>query len=178
MNELKKVDENNTEVLIKLLENTDDKERRKARKSLVNMGKKAVLPLSLVMENSNVYKARWEAAKALGEICDPRSIPSLVKALNDKESDVAWLAAKALQKFKKAAWPELLNSLVNQGAVSVPLRRGAHHIFHKQHSKGFSDLLDDLKKSLENDTVPESIPVAAYKLLSSMHEREAGKKSH
>ena len=172
MSTLKKEEDTNPEVLIKLLENSDDKVRNKARKSLVKIGEKAVLPLSLVLQNSNIYKARWEAAKALGEICDPISIPSLVKALNDNESDVAWLAAKTLQTFKKAAWPELLKSLTNQGVLPVSLRRGAHHILSKQHSKRFSDLLEELKKSLEIDSVPESIHLAAYKLLRSMQERK------
>lgn len=154
--------------LVILLENEDDKVRTRARKSLVTIGKKAVLPLSLVLENSKIYKARWEAAKALSEISDLKSIPTLVKALEDPESDVAWLAAKTLEKFRKAAWPELLRALVSHGSESVLLQHGAHHILRKQKAEGFNDLLDILRTALETGSVPESISPAAHNILERM----------
>lgn len=160
-----------TQSLVNLLENEDDKVRTKARKSLVTIGKQAVSSLSLVLENSKIYKARWEAAKALGEIGDLKSIPVLVKALEDPESDVAWLAAKALEKFRKAAWPELLRALVDHGAESVLLQHGAHHILRKQKMEGYNDLLDILRTALETGSVPESIPPAAYKILERMKKQ-------
>jgi HEAT repeat protein len=150
-----------TQSLVNLLENDDEKVRTRARKSLVTIGKKAVPSLSLVLENSKVYKARWEAAKALSEIGDLKSIPTLVKALEDPESDVAWLAAKALEKFRKATWPVLLRALVEHGSKSVLLQHGAHHILRKQKVEGYNDLLDILRTSLETGSVPESISPAA-----------------
>ncbi len=164
------LNQKNIESLLILLESKDDKVRREARESLVAMSKQAVSPLSSVLENSKVYKARWEAAKALGAIGDSKAIPSLVKALDDPESDVAWLAAEALKKFRKAAWPELLRALVNQGTDSALLRHGAHHIFRKQKEDGFNFLLSDLRKALASNSVPESTPLAAYKFLKSMNE--------
>ena len=154
--------------LVNLLENEDDKVRTKARKSLMSIGKQAVLPLSQVLENSKIYKARWEAAKALSEIGDIKSIPTFVKALEDQESDVAWLAAKALEKFQKAAWPELLRALVSHGSESVLLQHGAHHVFRKQKMAGFNDLLDILLKTMETGSVPESISPAANNILERM----------
>ena len=154
--------------LVLLLENEDEKVRTRARKSLVILGKKSVLPLSLVLENSKTYKARWEAAKALSEISDLKSIPILVKALEDPESDVAWLAAKTLEKFRKAAWPELLRALVNHGSESVLLQHGAHHILRKQKAEGFNDLLDILRTALETGSVPETISPAANNILERM----------
>jgi len=158
--------------LVILLENEDEKVRAKARKSLITIGKPAVSPLSLVLENSKVYKARWEAAKALSEIGDLKSIPTLVKALEDSESDVAWLAAKALVKFRKAAWPELLRTLVNRGSESVLLQHGAHHVLRKQKAAGFDDLLDILRTALEVGSVAESIPIAAYKILEKIRTQQ------
>lgn len=160
-----------TQSLVNLLENEDIKVRTRARKSLVTIGKPAVPSLSLVLENSKIYKARWEAAKALSEIGDLKSIPTLVKALEDPESDVAWLAAKSLEKFRKAAWPELLRALVNHGSESVLLQRGAHHIFRKQKMEGFNDLLDILRTSLETASVPESISLAANEILERMKKQ-------
>jgi hypothetical protein len=92
----------------------------------------------------------------------------LVKALEDPESDVAWLAAKALEKFRKAAWPELLHMLVKRGSESVLLQHGAHHILRKQKVEGFNDLLDILRTALESGSVPESISPAAQNILEKM----------
>jgi len=157
--------------LINQLESEDEKVRIRARKSLVTIGKQAVSPLSLVLENSKIHKARLEAAKALNEISDLKSIPTLVKALEDPESDVAWLAAKTLEKFRKASWPVLLQALVDHGSKSVLLQRGAHHILRKQKVEGYNDLLDLLRTSLESGSVPESISPAAYNLLERMKKQ-------
>lgn len=157
-----------TQSLVNLLGSDDEKVRTKARKSLVNIGKQAVPSLSVVLENSKIYKARWEAAKALSEIGDIKSIPTLVKALEDPETDVAWLAAKALEKFKKAAWPVLLRTLVEHGSKSVSLQHGAHHILRKQKVEGYNDLLDILRTSLETGSATESISPAAYNILERM----------
>ena len=157
--------------LIKLLESEDEKVRLRARKSLVTIGKQAVPALLPVLEDSKIYKARWEAAKALNEIGDLKSIPVLVKALEDPKSDVAWLAAKTLEKFRKAAWSELLHALVDHGSESVALQHGAHHILRKQKVEGYNDLLDTLLKSLESGTISESISPAAYQLLERMKKK-------
>lgn len=157
--------------LVNQLENEDIKVRTRARKSLVTIGKQAVPSLSLVLENSKIYKARWEAAKALSEISDLKSIPTLVKALEDQENDVAWLAAKTLEKFRKAAWPELLRALVNRGSESVSLQHGAHHIFRKQKMEGYNELLEELRTSLESGATPESISPAAHHMLERMKKQ-------
>ncbi len=156
--------------ILNLLESKDGKVRKKARKSLVAIGKPAVPYLSGILVNSKVYKARWEAAKALGAIVDVKAIPSLVKALEDTESDVAWLAAEALEKYKKAAWPELLNALIERGADSITLRHGAHHVLRKQQKKGFNDLLKTLRKALESNAVPVNTPIAASNILNKLTE--------
>ncbi len=163
--------DNNIRNLINLLENSDDKVRTKARKSLVIIGKPVVSSLAEVLQNSKVYKARWEAAKALGAIGDAKAIPALVKALEDPESDVVWLAAEALEKFRKVAWRELLSALISSGSESVTLRNASHHVFRKQKEKGFDDLLEALRKALKSGAVPESTPVAASNILEKMRER-------
>jgi HEAT repeat protein len=160
--------DNDIRNLVNLLESSDDKVRRKARKSLVTLGKPAVSFLSGTLQSSKVYKARWEAAKALGAIGNVKAIPSLVKALEDPETDVVWLAAEALKKFRKVAWKELLNALVQRGAESVILRNGAHHVLRNQKEKGFNDLLDDLRKSLESGSAEEGVPIAAFNILKRM----------
>jgi HEAT repeat protein len=163
-----KLTSTNLESLISLLASKDGMIRQRARKSLVVLGKPAVPSLIRMLRNFKLEQVRWEAAKALGEISDVGSIPPPVKALEDTNHDVAWLAAKALRKNKKAAWLPLLRALVKSGADSVLLRQGAHHVFRYQKENGFNDLLPILMKALESGAVPESTPVAAYEILKRM----------
>lgn len=160
------------ESLVIQLESKDNKVRTKTRKLLVLRGNLAIPALSLTLLNSKIYKVRWEAAKALSEIENAQTIPALVMALEDPESDVAWLAAKALEKFRKVAWPELMNALVKYGAESILLQRGAHHILRKQKYDGFNDLLDKLRTALESVSVPESIPLAAFNILERIRTKQ------
>jgi HEAT repeat protein len=140
----------------------------KARKSLVALGKSAVPSLIRTLQNSKQDHVRWEAAKTLGAIGDIRSIPVLVNALEDSDSGVAWLAAEALRKFKKAAWPALLRALIKSKCDSVLLRQGTHHVLRNQKEDGFNDLLAILRTALESSTASESTPFAASNLLKRM----------
>jgi len=88
-----------------------------------------------------------------------------VKALEDSNADVAWLAADALIKYKKDAWPALLQTLIKSRSDSVLLRKGAHHVFVNQKENGFNDLITTLLSALESSSAPESASVAAYELL-------------
>jgi HEAT repeat protein len=158
----------NIESLIDLLESKDSATRMKARKSLAAIGKPAVSSLIRILQNSKNDHVRWEAAKTLSVIGDTRTIPSLVRALEDTDPDVAWLAAEALRKFKKGAWPSLLRALVEDDTDSVLLRQGVHHVLRNQQESGFNDLLKVLIKALESNTVSESIPFAVSNLLKRM----------
>lgn len=163
-----KLTSTNLESLMGLLASKDGMIRQRARKSLVALGNPAVSSLIRMLRNSKLDQVRWEAAKALGEISDAGSTTALVTALEDGNHDVAWVAANALRKFKKTAWPPLLRALVKRGADSVLLRQGAHHVLRNQKEKGFNDLLPSLMKALESGSVPESTPVAAYEILKRM----------
>ncbi len=161
----------NVQSLMDLLTGKDGATRQKARKSLVALGTPAVSSLIQALQNSRVDHVRWEAVKALGAIGHNRAIPGLVKALEDSDPDVRWVAAEALKKFKKAAWPALLRALIKDGSESVALRQGAHHIFRNQKESGFNDSLATLAKALESTTVPESAAVAASEFLKRMKTR-------
>src|SRR5664279_2458385 len=81
------------ESLMEMLASKDGMTRKKARISLVALGKQAVPSLTQALQNSKLDHLRWEAAKILGAIGDVKAIPPLVKALEDSDQDVAWLAA-------------------------------------------------------------------------------------
>jgi len=147
-------------------------ERQKARLSLGNEGHAAVPALCDALRKSKAKIVRWEAAKTLGAICDPDSIPFLVEALEDRDFDVAWLAAKALEKQGQAAWPELLRALLKPGRDSVKLLQGAHHVLGKQRSESFDEELKVLIEALEFGKPSESVTGAAYGLLESIKGTE------
>ncbi len=159
----------NLESLMDMLENKDGVIRQKAREALVELGKSAVSSLTRALLNSRQDQVRWEAAKALGGINDTGSVPSLVQALEDNNSDVAWAAADALKTFRKAAWPSLLQALIKSKSEAVALRKGAHHVLADQKEDGFDDLLATLLKALESSSAPESSAVAAHEILKRMN---------
>jgi HEAT repeat protein len=81
--------------LMKDLSGKDGIIRNKARIALVEIGGPAVEPLVNALTDRS-QTVRWESAKALGQIMDPRSIDALVNALQDRLFDVRWLAAEGL----------------------------------------------------------------------------------
>ena len=158
------------ESLMDKLAGKDGATRQKARQALVALGKPAVPSLTQALQNAKLAHLRWEAAKTLGAIGDARAISPLVKALEDSDSDVVWVAAEALRQFKKAAWPALLRLLIKSGSESesVLLRQGTHHVLRHQKEEGFNDVLATLTKALESSTVPEVTTAAAYDVLKRM----------
>ncbi len=158
----------NLETLMDMLANKDGVIRQKAREALVALGKPAVSSLTQALQNSKLDQVRWEAAKALGSISDTRSMPSLVKALEDGNPDVAWAAADALKTFQKGAWPPLLQALIKGESDSVGLRKGVHRVLVGQKEDGFNDLLAKLLQALESSSAPESSAVAAHEILKRM----------
>jgi len=142
--------------------------RMKARKSLTSLGTPAVPSLTRALHNSKLEHLRWEAAKTLGAINDPKAIPSLVKALEDEDHDVAWLAAEALKKFKKAAWPKLMHALIKTKEDSIALRHGVHHVLKNQKEEGFNDLLSAIRNALKSNAAPERTAIAASEIIRRM----------
>ena len=158
------------ESLIKKLASEEGRARKRARASLVALGRAAVPSLIRVLQESRNAHQRWGAAKALGEIGDARAIPELAAVLDDVDPDVAWLAAEGLRRFKRAAWPTLLRRLIQDGAHSVLLRRRALWVLHDQNSEECDELLAALVDALGSFTVSETSAIAAYEVLHHMHE--------
>jgi hypothetical protein len=92
-----------------------------------------------------------------------------VKALEDQDSDIVWLAAEALSGFGREAWPALLKALVAEGTESVILRKGVHHVFANQKESGVGGVLAPLQTALEAGALPEAAPMAALELLQQLN---------
>jgi HEAT repeat protein len=151
------------EPLISALSNHDDAARVKARHSLVAMGKAALPSLTEALKSKNDL-SRWEAAKALGEIGDPQSAPVLVKALEDEEFDVRWLAAIGLIGMNIKGLKPLLHALMEQGD-SIWVREGAHHVMHDLAKGELRKYLAPVFVALENTDAAGEVRIAALHTL-------------
>jgi HEAT repeat protein len=84
--------------LIQRLSLPDRLMARLAADALIAIGDESVPALLEVMENKS-QPARLEAARALGEIGDPRAIPALFKALDDDSAILEHWAGEGLEKM-------------------------------------------------------------------------------
>ena len=154
----------------KLIARFNDKvgmKRQEARLALIKAGNPAV-PLLIEALSSSDEHVRWEAAKTLVSIKDPRAAPALVNALMDKSSQVRWLAAEALIALRRSALVPLFKEL-ELHADSVNLMQGAHHILYDLKKTGILDdsslqVLTDLS-ALDNQML---VPLSARKALDSI----------
>ena len=153
--------------LITALSNFNDFSRVEARKALESMGSQAVPYLIEALKHPD-YLQRWEAAKALGEIKDPKAAPALVEVLEDEKFDVRWLAARALIEMNVKALKPLFKALIEH-ADSILLRQGAHHVLHDLAKGELRTYLVPVLIELENmDSV--RIPAAASYALESLEK--------
>jgi HEAT repeat protein len=152
--------------LMSALRSTNGMRRQSARRELVAIGAPSVPFLVGALLDAD-FRVRWEAAKALGTIADPRSGPGLVRGLRDDCIEVQWLAAEGLIALGKHAIVPLLKAL-REDADSILLRQGAHHVLHDLERKHLLDektkhVLETLR-SLEPQTL---VAVAAHHALTS-----------
>ena len=152
--------------LINDLSDKDGIKRNKARIALVEIGAPSVEPLVNAL-NDKSQTVRWESAKALGQIMDPRSIDALVKALQDRQFDVRWLAAEALIAIGNNSVKPLLQAVVDNPDREY-VREGAHHVFHDLRWGQYGDILKPVITSMEDPTFTLDIPLLARKALKAI----------
>ncbi len=114
--------------LMTTLTSKDGLARKRAREELVEIGQPAVPHLLEALKDKR-RDVRWEAAKALSEIGDPRAAVGLVAALSDNDSGIRWMAAEGLIAMEREGLAPLLEALIAHGE-SVWLREGARHVLN------------------------------------------------
>jgi HEAT repeat protein len=130
--------------------------RDQARDDLIKIGSPAVpnlLPLADVKDK----QLRWEVAKALGSIGDPRAIDALIARLSDKDPGIQWLGAVGLINIGVESIPATLHALIAD-PDSRGIREAAHHILNDL-SRGDENLRPILKPVI--DSVRELAPIEA-----------------
>ena len=154
--------------LIMGLSSSDDTVRVHSRESLVRTGNRAVPQLIEALKHPQHW-VRWEAAKALGEIGDPKAAPALTEALEDDEFDVRWLAAIGLIGTNIKGLKPLLQALIKKGDSTL-LREGAHHVIHDLAKGALRKYLLPLKVALEDIEPAVEVPQSAYKVLDILEK--------
>ncbi len=154
------------ESLILDLGSEDSFLRQRARRELVQMGPAVVDYLSEIILFPEYVKHayRWEALKTLVEMRNPAAIPVFIAALEDKDSDIRWLAAEGLIKLKRLSFSPLLEALEKR-PESAFLRLGAHHVLSDL-KKEFParDKLDQFLYMLKKNDRESNISVLANQL--------------
>ncbi|MBN1690988.1 MAG: HEAT repeat domain-containing protein [Dehalococcoidia bacterium] len=157
---------NDIDTLCSLLGSKDGVTRSKARAALVDIGRPAVKALVGALKDRN-QTVRWESAKALGQISDPKSIDALIAALQDRLFDVRWLAAEALIGIGDKAVGPILQTIVDN-PDSEEVREGAHHVLHDLRASRYLDILKPVIASMEDVTFTLDIPLEAKKAIKAI----------
>lgn len=92
------------------LKSLRESERVKAANELIRLDADEVVPLLIKEADSGYIRVRFEVIGLLGRFGDPRGIPTLIKALDDKSPNVAARAALGLSQLRAVeALPRLLH---------------------------------------------------------------------
>jgi hypothetical protein len=162
--------------LVKQCTSEDPSVRLRARSSLVEMGRNAVPTLIEALDHPKSH-VRWEAAKALLLIRDPRAAGGLASALADENLQVRWAAAEALVALDEDALLPLFRTLIVE-PNSLPLREGVHHVLHEFAHRGLLGRESmEVLESLRGFQPVGASTVAAWHafqtLLKKLHARTA-----
>ena len=118
---------------------------------------------------SPVRQKREAAVRALGETNLQAAAAALVKAMNDEDFGIAWMAANAMIKFGPIALEPLLEAMV-EGNESVWFRQGAHRVIRAMANTRHLPYLMMVLRALESIEPEVSLPIAAHAALQGLHE--------
>ena len=159
---------NNLTVLIKeSLNSKNSVKKLAARSTLVRMGKPIIPKMHKLLESENGL-LRMEAAKIVELIADRRSIPFLIRLLDDKEFEIRWIAAEGLIKIGKRSILPLIKS-VRDGESSYFHNKGAHHVLNGLLNESEKKKLRPLLLSLDDSNeLGGTSPVEASKAIKTI----------
>lgn len=136
-------EEASVDLLLRNLSHSDGQVRERSRKELAERGPDVIPDLAPFVRSPN-ERERWEAAKTLGQIRDPRAARLLAEAMDDDRFDVHWIATEGLIHLGDRSVGPVLHQLVER-AHSVRIREGAHRV------------LGELSRSIDEGTTGELI---------------------
>ena len=129
--------------------------RKKAREELVEIGDPSLEVLKELANNKD-QNARWEAIITIVQIGSNETLGVLLKALDDEEFSIRWLAAEGLANLGKISLIPLLHKLRNNPDSGI-LRRSTFHVLRELMKKGIFQDEFDLINLLADDYQHENI---------------------
>jgi hypothetical protein len=119
-----------------------------ARKTLVNMGNSIIPKIHKLLYTNNL-PLRMEVSKIVELIGSRKSIPELIRLLEDPEFDIRWIAAEGLIKIGRRSIVPLLKT-IHEGQNSLHIGEGAHHVLQSLLTEKEKIALTTLMQSLDN----------------------------
>lgn len=152
--------------LVAVFKKGNGRERQAARERLCEIGQPAVPALIQALGDPE-DQVRWEAAKSLTQIPDPRAAEALVERLKDAFS-IRWLASEALINMGEASFVPLLRGLL-ANPDAPRLRESAHHVLTGlKHAHPDNPHIAAVLKALTGPAVTETVPWVARDVLRQM----------
>ncbi len=158
--------------LLNALPHADEQMGSQISNALAQIGKEAVPVLIERYKNSTAW-VRWHCIRALGEICDSRTLPVLVEALRDPDHAVAWMGAKEVRHFGKDSLRPMLHLLMTAETSPWLIETTTYVLRDLEHRD--SQLMPYLKPLVQQMHEPAArtiTPLAAQKTLA--HLEQAG----
>jgi hypothetical protein len=165
---LKDFPDNLTSLILELLNTNDISVKLDARSALVDMGKKILPQLHMLLSSSNV-DLRKEVAKVVELIASNLSIPILITLLDDNDFDIRWIAAEGLIKIGRSSIVPLLES-IRDGKSTYFIDKRAHHVLENLLKESEKNDLETLLLSLDDYLKTREVaPTEAAKALEKYH---------
>ena len=136
---------------------------REARRALQQLGRLAESAWLGVLDHPDSH-IRWHAARALGEIGDPRAAAILAEGLFDENYAVRWATADVLSDLGNPAVPAIL-TILSQRKLNQPVRQAAYHALHGLGSRSKQTQLQPLLEALHDPVASVKVPAIAQQLL-------------
>lgn len=152
------------------LGSSDGVVRERARNALVADGGHDIVP-ALINELSDTRRqVRWEAVKALSKIANPIAALPLVRAMDDRDTDVAWIAAEGVANLGDSGFFALLDRLTHNTSTTQFCRLAHHSLRLLRKSTKYRIELDHIMKAMEGPEPTLAAPVAAYEVTQEIRE--------
>jgi len=149
------------------LRSRDAAERTKASNALLRFGNE-IVPRLIEEYGSDYTRVRFEVVQLLGKLKDPRAVPTLIAALNDKSASVAAAAAWALGEVRTPeALPELLRCADD---ASKKVRRYVIYALGPCHSYEREPALSDSAYKIVQIALKDKTPEIRIAALQSIRE--------
>ncbi len=154
------------EELIRALGNEHPAERGRARATLIHMGRPVVPRLIEALHGPSAH-LRWEVARALAAIRDPRAAAALVATLEDEMLEVRWVAEGGVIDLGQDGLTALLHGLITHSG-SERFREAAHRILTVLARGENAQIAKPVLEALDGPAPIVAAPVAAFTALSSL----------